>query len=134
MVQAALYLQPSVPVAALGALVLWPLQTRSIYVAHNHHHHRVVPAARAESRVRNPVVPAAPECRATASLAARNFGHHAHYRNQDPADPDADPHCWIGRDGRRLTRWAYTCASAGQGDSLREAPGAALPQACGGAS
>jgi len=40
-VQAALYLQPSAPAAALGALVLWPLQTRSIYVAHNHHHHRV---------------------------------------------------------------------------------------------
>ena len=107
LVQAALYLQPSAPVAALGALVLWPLQTRSIYVAHNHHHHRVF-RWRGLNLAFETLLFLQTGMPSYGFPLHHNFGHHAHYRNQDPADPDADPHCWIGRDGRRLTRWAYT--------------------------
>ncbi len=105
--QALLYLQPSVLVAALGALLLWPLQSRSIYVAHNHHHHRIF-RRRGLNLAFETLLFLQTGLPSYGFPLHHNFGHHAHYRNQDAADPDADPHCWVGRDGRRLTRWAYT--------------------------
>jgi beta-carotene hydroxylase len=106
-VQAVLYLQSSALTAAIGALVLWPLQTRSIYVAHNHHHHRIF---------RWPSLNFAFESLLFLQTGLpsygfalhHNLGHHANYRNQNPRDPNADPHCWIGPNGRRLSRWKYT--------------------------
>jgi fatty acid desaturase len=105
-VQAVLFFQPSALIAALGAAIVWPLQTRSIYIAHNHHHHRVFQ--------RQPLNLAFETLLFLQSGLPsfgfplhHNFGHHGHYRNQNPADADADPHCWLGLDGQRLGRWAY---------------------------
>lgn len=106
-VQFVLYLQPSALAAALGALVLWPAQTRSIYVAHNHHHHRIF-SRRGPSLAFETLLFLQTGLPSYGFPLHHNFGHHAHYRNQDPTDPDADPHCWVGPDGRRLTRWVYT--------------------------
>lgn len=105
--QAVLYLQPSALLAVLGAFVLWPVQTRSIYVAHNHHHHRIF-RQRGMNLAFETLLFLQTGMPSYGFPLHHNFGHHVHYRNQNPADPDADPHCWIGRDGRRLTRWAYT--------------------------
>jgi len=105
--QAALYLQPSALVAMSGALVLWPMQTRSIYVAHNHHHHRIFTRRRLNLAFET-LLFLQTGLPSYGFPLHHNFGHHAHYRNQNPADPDADPHCWVASDGRRLTRWAYT--------------------------
>lgn len=106
-IQATLYLQPSALAAALGALVLWPIQTRSIYIAHNQHHHRVFRQARM-NLLFEALLFLQTGLPSYGFPLHHNLGHHAHYRNQDPTDPDSDPHCWVGPDGRRLTRWAYT--------------------------
>jgi fatty acid desaturase len=105
--QSVLYLQPLVLMAALGALVLWPVQTRSIYIAHNHHHHRIFlrPSFNLAFETLLFLQTGMPSY---GFPLHHNLGHHARYPNQNPADPDADPHCWVGPDGRRLTRWAYT--------------------------
>ncbi|HSC00663.1 MAG TPA: fatty acid desaturase [Burkholderiaceae bacterium] len=105
--QAMLYLQPSALLAALGALALWPLQTRSIYIAHNQHHHRVFRQGRL-NLLFEALLFLQTGLPSYGFPLHHNLGHHARYLNQDPADPDADPHCWVGPDGRRLTRWAYT--------------------------
>lgn len=106
-VQVALYLQPSALAAVLGAIALWPLQSRSIYIAHNHHHHRTF--HRRGLNLAFETLLFLQTCLPSYGFPLHhNFGHHAHYRNQNPDDPDADPHRWVGLDGRRLTRWAYT--------------------------
>ena len=105
--QAVLYLQPSALAAAIGAFVLWPVQTRSIYVAHNHHHRRTFDR-REFNLVFEALLFLQTGLPSYGFALHHNFGHHVHYQNQNPADPDADPHCWVGADGRRLTRWAYT--------------------------
>jgi beta-carotene hydroxylase len=106
-IQVVLYLQPSLLLAALGALVMWPVQTRSIYIAHNHHHHRIF-RQRGLNLALETLLFLQTGMPAYGFPLHHNFGHHAHYRNQNPADPDADPHCWVAEDGRRLARWAYT--------------------------
>lgn len=105
--QCALYLQPLAWVAMVGALVLWPVQARSIYVAHNHHHHRIF-RQRGLNLTFETLLFLQTGMPSYGFPLHHNFGHHAHYRNQNPADLDADPHCWIGCDGKRLTHWAYT--------------------------
>jgi fatty acid desaturase len=106
-VQILLYLHASAIAAAFGALLLWPWQSRSIYVAHNHHHHRIF-RWRVLNHAFETLLFLQTGLPSYGFPLHHNFGHHARYRNQDPADPDADPHCWVGRDGRRLTRWTYT--------------------------
>jgi beta-carotene hydroxylase len=106
-VQALLYLNPSALIAVLGALALWPLQTRSIYIAHNHHHHRTFRRWQFNLAYET-LLFLQTGLPSYGFPLHHNFGHHAHYRNQNPADPDADPHRWVGNDGRRLTRRAYT--------------------------
>ena len=112
-IQIALYLQPSAWVAALGALALWPVQARSIYVAHNHYHHRIF-RQRELNLAFEALLFLQTGMPSYGFPLHHNLGHHAHYRNQDPADPDADPHCWVGCDGRRLSRTAYTLRLLGE--------------------
>lgn len=106
-VQTVLYLQPSALAAVVGAIALWPLQTRSIYIAHNHHHHRML-RRHGLNLAFETLLFLQTGLPSYGFPLHHNFGHHAHYRNQKPDEPDADPHCWVGLDGRRLNRWAYT--------------------------
>lgn len=106
-IQVLLFLQPSALIAVLGAALLWPVQTRSIYIAHNHHHCRVF-----RQRILNLAFETLLFFQTGMPSFGfplhHNLGHHARYRNQNPSDPDADPHRWLGHGGRRLSRWAYT--------------------------
>jgi fatty acid desaturase len=106
-VQAVLFLQPSALIAALGAAILWPLQTRAIYIAHNHHHHRIF-RGRKLNLAFETLLFLQTGMPSFGFPLHHNIGHHGHYRNQDPADPAADPHRWVGDDGRRMSRWTYT--------------------------
>jgi fatty acid desaturase len=106
-IQAFLFLQSSVLVAALGAAVLWPIQTRTIYIAHNHHHHPVF-RRRSLKLIFETLLFLQTGMPSFGFPLHHNRGHHVSYRNQDPGHSDADPHCWIGADGQQLGRWSYT--------------------------
>jgi fatty acid desaturase len=105
-VQAVLFLQPSALMTVLGVAILWPLQTRSIYIAHNHYHRRIF-RWRALNLAFETSLFLQTGMPSFGFPLHHNFGHHRHYRNQDPADPDSDPHRWLGSDGQRLSRWVY---------------------------
>jgi fatty acid desaturase len=106
-VQTILFLQASALIAVLGATLLWPMQTRSIYIAHNHHHHRSF-RPRWLNLTFETLLFLQTGLPSFGFALHHNFGHHRLYRNQHPEHPDADPHCWLDSRGRRLGRWTYT--------------------------
>jgi len=106
-VQGFLFLQSSVLVAAFGAVVLWPIQTRTIYIAHNHHHHPIF-RVRSLNLLFETLLFLQTGMPSFGFPLHHNRGHHVSYRNQNPGHSDADPHSWIGVNGQQLGRWAYS--------------------------
>lgn len=86
---------------------LWIMQTRSIYIAHNHYHCAIF-RPKALNRIFETLLFLQTGIPSFGFPLHHNIGHHGRYRNQHPNDPDADPHRWIGANGRRLGRWKYT--------------------------
>jgi fatty acid desaturase len=87
-VQGFLFLQSSVLVAAFGAAVLWPIQTRTIYIAHNHHHHPIF-RVRSLNLLFETLLFLQTGMPSFGFPLHHNRGHHVSYRNQNPGHSDA---------------------------------------------
>src|SRR5262245_17641210 len=105
--EAALFLGVERPAAlALGALLLLPLRSLSVTIAHNHHHHPTF-HARALNLLYEALIFFQNGMSSYGWPLNHNVGHHRKYKNQTHGSEGQDPYWWRTRDGRISGRLAY---------------------------
>ncbi len=97
----------SAALAFVGAVLLWPLQTRVIHINHNHSH---CPIFRPVwlNRLLEIVIFYQIGTQSHGFVLQHCVAHHMHYLDQDHASPDLDSNAWLDAEGRRLSRFRYS--------------------------
>jgi fatty acid desaturase len=106
---------------ALGVLLLFPLQSVSVTIGHNHHHHRTFHAT-AGNLLYEALIFFQNGMSSYGWTLNHNIGHHRKYKNQEHGSGDRDPYAWLSADGRISGRLDYALRTAlhAYGDIWRE--------------
>jgi len=106
-VQLALYFGTDSVVAKLaGVMVLWPVTTVSIAIAHGHFHVRTFRSALL-NRLYEFVLFYQSGMPSYGWQLNHNIGHHQHFMQQGAGSPLRDEYYWLEADGTITPRWRY---------------------------
>jgi len=111
--QSALFFGTDSPLAKLaGTMVLWPLTTISIAIAHSHFHLRTFRSG-VLNRLYEFVLFYQSGMPSYGWQLNHNIGHHRHFMQQDAAAPFRDEYYWLESDGSVTPRWRYLLRTVG---------------------
>ena len=111
-VQLALYFgTDSVATRLAGVMVLWPVTTISIAIAHSHFHVRTFRSALL-NRLYEFVLFYQSGMPSYGWQLNHNIGHHQHFMQQGPGSPLRDEYYWLEPDGTVTPRWRYLLRTA----------------------
>ncbi len=95
-----------------GTMILWPVTTISIAIAHSHFHVRTFRSVLL-NRLYEFVLFYQSGMPSYGWPLNHNFGHHQHFMQQDAGAPFRDEYYWLEPDGTVTPRWRYLLRTVG---------------------